>query len=145
MINACEEAMLLHMSTDNLGRLLQEVAKEAEPIPPRTVDDYIARVKKRWADEDAETRPEVKKQAIRRQFSHIRRAVQKGNLSAVARHEKLLGDIQGVFAPIKVEATGAAGTPLVPRGALEVVDALRKLVGDGPPAAVAAADAPKAE
>jgi hypothetical protein len=113
MVNACEEAMLLHMSKDNICRLLGEIAqKDGPPVPSRTADDYIARVRKRWEGEALQTSREMKKAFVRRQFSHIRRAVQKGNLSAVYHHEKLVGDVQAVFAPLRVEASTPPGQPI---------------------------------
>lgn len=141
MVNACEEAMLLRMSRDNVAKMLGQIAAgvkdgSAPPLPPRTVDDYYARVKKRWEDAAGETSKEIKRQAVLRQFSHMRRAVEKGNLAAVARHEKLLGDIQGTFAPLKVEASGPNGAPLAPRTESDVLGELRKLV-DGLQAALA--------
>lgn len=113
MVNACEEAMLLRMSKDNICRLLGEVAQpNGPPVPPRTADDYIARVKRRWEAEQPATSRELKKDFVRRQFAHIRRAVQKGNLSAVYHHEKMLGDVGGVFAPLRVEASTPPGQPI---------------------------------
>jgi hypothetical protein len=82
------------------------------PVPSRTADDYIARVRARWEAESVESSREVKKTFVRRQYTHIRRAIQKGNLSAVYHHEKLLGDVGGVFAPVRVEASTPPGQPI---------------------------------
>ena len=113
MVNACEEALDLGMSRDNVARMLGEIVQSGgPPIPPRTLDDYIARVKKRWNETAAANVKEAKRAFIRRNLAHVRRAVQKGALASIARHEKLIGDTQGVFAPVRIEASTPPGQPI---------------------------------
>lgn len=112
MVNATYEALMLHVSRDNISKMLAEIAGTTEAVPLRTVDDMIRRAKDRMEAEAFETGKAAKKAFIARQFAHIRRAVQKGNLPVVSRHEKLIGDTQGIFAPVRVEASTPPGQPI---------------------------------
>jgi len=88
------------------------------------VNKLIKAIQARWATEDAENRPSIKAQSIRRVYDHIRRARghegrpgqgtpgQPGYVapvspsapkwSAIARFEELLADFQGTREPLRV-------------------------------------------
>lgn len=82
------------------------------PIPIGTVDDYIAKVNARWAEEAALTRAETRKRQLRRLYRRLSALKGAGNYREAAELEKLIAKIEGNLAPIKVEASTPPGKPI---------------------------------
>lgn len=83
-----------------LAALLKEHGLD---MPPRTLDDYMARVRANWDAEMREELPTRKARQTRRLMGHIRTALARGKLGDVAQLERLVAQIEGNLAPMKIE------------------------------------------
>jgi hypothetical protein len=106
---AIEEMLALGM---NREQVLAACSREFE-MPSRTVDDYVERIRKAWAEEAARTRPERREAGRARLLllrEDLKRWKQGGPLVAL---ERLLCDIDGTKEPeaVRIEADVKA-TPL---------------------------------
>lgn len=112
LVDATEEGLLMRMSRESLSRALMKVAKVDEPLPLRTVDDYIKRVHQRWEEEAIISRPKLKARQGRRLYVALRALVGRRDLRGAVEYEKLIAKIEGNLAPVKVEASTPPGQPI---------------------------------
>ena len=104
----------------NKNQIAQELRRRFNTTPSAT-GTLIARVRKRWADEERENRPSYKAAAIRRITGHIAQARQSKNWAAVAQLERLMSEIQGTREPIEVQMNVDVS---LPEAAMRVVATL---------------------
>ncbi len=74
-------------------------------MPPRTLDDYMARVRAQWDEETKAEAPTRRARQLRRLYGHVRTMLNRGRLNDLANMERLIAQIEGNLAPIKVEET----------------------------------------
>jgi len=109
---AIEEMLALGM---NREQLLTECERKFK-MAPRTVDDYVERIKAAWSEDAAKTRPE-RREATRARLLRLREDLKRwragGPLVAL---ERLLCDIDGTKEPeaVRVEANVSAGVLTLP-------------------------------
>jgi hypothetical protein len=112
-------AAVAFMLDRNLGRqaISRALANEygnprGTAIPLPTVDDAIAKVNESWRDEARKTRVATKAAQRRRLYDRMRALEGEKKYREINDVEKLVGKIEGNFAPIKVEATTPPGQPI---------------------------------
>lgn len=72
-------------------------------MPPRTLDDYMARVRASWDEEAKSEAPTRKARQMRRLNGHLRTMLARGRFNDVVNLERLIAQIEGNLAPMKVE------------------------------------------
>lgn len=81
----------------------KKVIREGIVMPPRTLDDYMRRVREAWEEEGKEESPTRRQRQLRRLQGHIRTMVARGKYDALANMERLVAQIEGNLAPVKIE------------------------------------------
>jgi len=107
-----------------------------------TTDDYMKRAHALLQEDRKLTRDEAREDAIRRLRKRMMRMDSINRHTDAIRVEQLLAKIEGTEAPKTFEVGGPGGTPLLPRGPSEVVEALRKIIGMPPASEGGATPAP---
>lgn len=109
-----------------------EISKTTK-LPPRTVDDYMRRVRERWAAESEPTRVESKKLQVRRIMRQIQDLSAIKKYDEVEKRERLIARIKGHDIH-RVEVTGAGGEPVrvTYQNVRERLGALAKTLTDVP-------------
>lgn len=72
-------------------------------MPPRTLDDYMHRVRAAWDEEGKQEAPTRRARQLRRLYGHIRTMIQRGRYNDLANMERLIAQVEGNLAPMKVE------------------------------------------
>lgn len=122
LVDALEDAMLLNIPRARYGKVLAIAAlppgagadaqAEAEPLPDRTVDDYVARVTQRWKDDPLPGRRVARQRAIRRHYKRLPVLVSKGLYGEVDKLERHLSRLEGTEAAKVVHIAGEGGGPI---------------------------------
>jgi hypothetical protein len=105
-----EYLMLLGIGAQGIHAGLKKEAQEKgqKPMPIRTVEDYIRRVKERWRKEKTNRHLDARDEQIKRLSKYLVELRATPHI-APARHadilatERLLADLHGNLAPIKIE------------------------------------------
>jgi hypothetical protein len=82
--------------------VIKEGRPVGQPMAPATVRRTIARIRKRWAEQDEEHKHEYRLAQMRRLYTEIGEARRAKNYGAVAALERLLADVQGTREPERV-------------------------------------------
>ncbi|MES2339321.1 MAG: hypothetical protein V4537_14600 [Pseudomonadota bacterium] len=109
------------------GRTVEVVAT---PLPLGTVDDYIRRVKDRWAANPLPDREDARERTRRRLFGQIRSLIGKGNHPEVAKREALLMKVEGTEVAKRLEISAPGGAPIELKTGDGMLDMLKKLAGE---------------
>lgn len=122
LTDALENAMLYAVPKARWGKILAladlpvgaSAAEQAaaEPVPSRTVADYVARVTKRWEEEPLPTRRKARARQVRRLYAQIAALHTKGLHGEIEKRERLLARIEGTEAPKVVHLAGEGGGPI---------------------------------
>lgn len=132
-IDAVEALMIRRFSSGTI----QKMVKERFGLGPRQTNNYMARVRERWAEEASSTTREVRRNGIRksldqvyttamaRQVPHGDATIPDPDVHGALRAVKLHMELDGLAAPApkqQIEVTGAiahaAAPPVKDRGAL---------------------------
>ena len=107
-INAKLEAAIEDALVDGLSlpQLMALVGKLGFSESERTVQRYMARIRKRWAEESAKERPELRAEHRARCLRAFHQARSNGDLRAASSFEVILAKIDGVFEPVRIEVSG---------------------------------------
>lgn len=75
------------------------------PMPERTLDEYMRRVREQWAREDDDQRPTRRARQLLRLYAQVRVLTEAKRHRDVLERERLIAQIEGNLAPLKVEST----------------------------------------
>jgi hypothetical protein len=103
-----------HAISRGLGNWLHENGQRPEPTPVAmsTVDDYIRRVKDRWAEDAAPTRAETRKRQTLRLHNQLRKAIADKRWRDGIRIEALIAKVEGNEANKTITLATPPGQPL---------------------------------
>lgn len=97
------------------ARIVSHLAKPGEHgagIPSRTIDGYIAEVRRRWKERQEERVEDARERARERVGRIARKALEGKDLGSALQAERLIADFEGTRRPERHEHTGAEGGPL---------------------------------
>ena len=128
MLDAVEHLLLHNASRHSISTALADAfgRPPGTPIPLPTVDDYIAKVNKRWSEEAELTRVETRRRQQRRLYKRLAGLKAGGHFREAAELEKLIAKVEGNIMPIEV--SGPGGGPIPVRAQPEILAAFDKLV-----------------
>jgi hypothetical protein len=104
--------------------------RQVDPIPTRTLDDYIRRVKDRWRENPLPGVEEARRAAIRRHLrmlATLRGGGAEKNAQKLAHWESNLAKLQGTEAPKTFEVSAPGGGPIAVKLGPDLPDAFRRL------------------
>ena len=101
---AIEQLLISGVSRSRIEGLM----RERYEMSSGAVRGVIERVRRRWAEEERESRLHYKEMAMRRLYGHIAEARKAANWPAVAQLERLLAEMQGTREPMVVEVNASA-------------------------------------